>query len=382
MSEDKKRANIFVVVGTRPEVIKMAPVYLELMKEPRFEVKLCATGQHSDLLTLALQDFDLTPDYKLELMEHGQGLASLTSRAISGLEGILQEAKPDAVLVHGDTTTTFSAALAAFYAQIPVGHVEAGLRTRDIYSPFPEEFNRQAVSRIARWNFAPTPQAKQNLLSDGVDETRIFVTGNTIVDSIRLLVDESEAGKLEPSWLKLIDILGFDPKGQKAVLITTHRRENLGDGVSNIFKAVLALAKNHEEVKFVLPLHPNPKIRLAASELYELENVSVIDPLGYREFMLLLSSSCFVITDSGGIQEEAVTLGKTVLVTRAMTERPEGLVNTNMEIVGSTSDEITTASERELATTKTPPELRIVSEVYGDGRASGRISGRLTSDLF
>jgi UDP-N-acetylglucosamine 2-epimerase (non-hydrolysing) len=382
MSEDKKRANIFVVVGTRPEVIKMAPVYLELMKEPRFEVKLCATGQHSDLLTIALQDFNLIPDYKLELMEHGQGLGSLTSRAISGLEGILQEAKLDAVLVHGDTTTTFSAALAAFYAQIPVGHVEAGLRTRDIYSPFPEEFNRQAVSRIARWNFAPTPQAKQNLLSDGVDESRIFVTGNTIVDSIRLLVDESEAGKLEPSWLKLRHILGFDPKSQKAVLITTHRRENLGDGVSNIFKAVLALAKNHKEVKFVLPLHPNPKVRLAASELYELDNVSVIDPLGYREFVLLLSSSHFVITDSGGIQEEAVTLGKKVLVTRAMTERPEGLVSRHMEIVGSTSSEIVKASERELATRRTPLGVQILTKVYGDGTASGRIFERLVSDLL
>jgi UDP-N-acetylglucosamine 2-epimerase (non-hydrolysing) len=382
MPSKKARAKILIVVGTRPEVIKMAPVYLQLIKEARFEVQLCATGQHSDLLTLALQDFDLVPDYKLELMEHGQGLGSLTSRAISGLEGVIQNAKPDAVLVHGDTTTTLSAALAAYYAQIPVGHVEAGLRTRDIYSPFPEEFNRQAVSRIANWNFAPTAQARQNLLDEGVDERRIAVTGNTIVDSILLLVEESRTGRLDRSWVGLNKLLGFDPRSQKTVLITTHRRENLGEGVANIFQAVQDLAKRHKEARFVLPLHPNPQVRLAASGISELENVSVIDPLGYRNFMLLLSASSLVITDSGGIQEEAVTLGKKVLVTRVATERPEGLLGSNLEIVGSTVEEIIKTSERELTNSETPRGIQIVSEVYGDGRASKRISELLASDLL
>ena len=381
MSSEKPLTKILIVVGTRPEVIKMAPVYIELLKLTKFEVKLCVTGQHSDLLTLALQDFDLTPDYELELMQHGQGLGSLTSRALDALEGVMNEAKPDAVLVHGDTTTTFTAALAAFYAQIPVGHIEAGLRTKDIHSPFPEEFNRQAVSRIARWNFAPTVGAKQNLLNDGIDESRIVVTGNTIVDSIRLLVEESNNGKLEPVWLKLNEVLGFDPKKQKTVLITTHRRENLGQGVSNIFQAVLDLAQNHREVKFVLPLHPNPKVRLAASKLSELENVKIIDPLGYRLFTLLLSASHFVVTDSGGIQEEAVTLGKRVLVTRAMTERPEGVTESTLRLVGTIAFEIELAGSKELELSLAPAELRITSEVYGDGRASKRISEALSLGL-
>lgn len=381
MSSEKPLTKILIVVGTRPEVIKMAPVYLELLKLTKFQVKLCVTGQHSDLLTLALQDFDLTPDYELELMQHGQGLGSLTSRALDALEGVMNEAKPDAVLVHGDTTTTFTAALAAFYAQIPVGHIEAGLRTKDIHSPFPEEFNRQAVSRIARWNFAPTVGAKQNLLDDGIDESRIVVTGNTIVDSIRLLVEESNNGKLEPVWLKLNEVLGFDPKKQKTVLITTHRRENLGQGVSNIFQAVLDLAQNHREVKFVLPLHPNPQVRLAASKLSELENVKIIDPLGYRLFTLLLSASHFVVTDSGGIQEEAVTLGKRVLVTRAMTERPEGVTESTLRLVGTIAFEIELAGSKELELSLAPAELRITSEVYGDGRASKRISEALSLGL-
>ncbi len=379
MSSEKALTKILIVVGTRPEIIKMAPVYIELLKLTKFEVKLCVTGQHSDLLTLALQDFDLTPDYELELMQHGQGLGSLTSRALDALEGVMNEAKPHAVLVHGDTTTTFTAALAAFYAQIPVGHIEAGLRTKKIYSPFPEEFNRQAVSRIARWNFVPTIGAKQNLLDEGIDESRIVVTGNTIVDSIRLLVEESNNGKLEPIWLKLNEVLGFDPKKQKTVLITTHRRENLGQGVSNIFQAVLDLAQNHREVKFVLPLHPNPQVRLAASKLSELDNVKIVDPLGYRLFMLLLSASHFVVTDSGGIQEEAVTLGKKVFVTRELTERPEGLIGTNMEVIGSGTEDIEKVSSRELSRKATPIDFRITSELYGDGKASNRISDALDS---
>jgi UDP-N-acetylglucosamine 2-epimerase (non-hydrolysing) len=382
MSSEKAPVNILIVVGTRPEAIKMAPVYQELLKEPRFVVKLCVTGQHSGLLAQALQDFELVPDYKLELMQHGQGLGSLTSRALMGLEEVLDLARPNVVLVHGDTTTTFAAALASFYAQIPVGHVEAGLRTMDIYSPFPEELNRQAVSRIARWNFAPTSQARQNLLDEGIEEARIIVTGNTIVDSIRLLSEELKGGKLEESWSELKDLLGFDPKTQKTVLITTHRRENVGDGVNNIFKAVLRLAQSHQGVRFVLPLHPNPQVRASAKEISGLANVSIIDPLGYRQFIQLLSASHFAITDSGGIQEEAVTLGKKVLVARVKTERPEGLAGSNLEIVGTTVNEIEKSGSRELAREQSLTELKLTTEVYGDGLASRKILESLASSFF
>jgi UDP-N-acetylglucosamine 2-epimerase (non-hydrolysing) len=372
-----ERVKLLLVVGTRPEVIKMAPVYFELSKHPEFIVQLCATGQHSDLLLLALKDFGLTPDYRLDLMEHGQSLGKLTGRAIMGLEEILAHAKPAAVLVHGDTTTTFAAALAAFYAQIPVGHVEAGLRTRNIYSPFPEEFNRQGVSRIAKWNFAPTSQASVNLVEDGVPEKQIIETGNTVVDALRILSEEAKEGRLESSWDELKAMLGFDPSTQKTVLVTTHRRENLGNGVGSIFEAIQGLADKFPEAMFVLPLHPNPQIRLSAVNLEKQPNVRVIDPLGYRNFMLLLSTSHLTITDSGGIQEEAVTLGKKVLVARDSTERPEGLASTNMEIVGSSKEEILRVGSQQLEREWLPGSLQIESHVYGDGRASERISEAL-----
>lgn len=375
----KEKVKLLLVVGTRPEVIKMAPVYFELSKNPEFLVQLCATGQHADLLLLALRDFGLTPDFKLDLMEHGQSLGKLTGRAIIGLEDILAQAKPAAVLVHGDTTTTFAAALAAFYAQIPVGHVEAGLRTRNIYSPFPEEFNRQAVSRIAKWNFAPTDQGRLNLIEDGVTEDQITETGNTVVDALRILSEDAKEGRLESSWNELKDVLGFDPSIQKTVLITTHRRENLGSGVESIFEAIQGLSEKFPEAMFVLPLHPNPQIRESAANLEKKSNVRVIDPLGYRSFMLLLSTSHLAITDSGGIQEEAVTLGKKVLVARDSTERPEGLASSNMEIVGSSTDEIIRVGSHELEREWFPGGLQIKSHVYGDGRASERISEELRS---
>ena len=381
MPADTTRHKILIVVGTRPEVIKMAPLYKELKNQSNFNVLLCATGQHSALLELALNDFDLSADYNLELMQHGQGLSNLTSRALIGIEEVLREVNPDAVLVHGDTTTTFTAALAAFYAQIPIGHVEAGLRTRDIYSPFPEEFNRQAVSRIANWNFAPTIQAKQNLMFEGVEEDRIIVTGNTVVDSIRLLVEESNNGKLEKSWLELIDLLGFDPKLQKTVLVTTHRRENFGEGIANIFQAVAVLAKSNNQARFVLPLHPNPHIRAAASPLQESQNVSVIDPLAYRHFILLLSVSHFVITDSGGIQEEAVTLNNKVILARQNTERPEGIDNESIVLAGTSTEQIVRHGNALLAAPNSSRGLQGLNTAFGDGRASARIVNELFSDF-
>jgi len=381
MSSDNALIKILIVVGTRPEVIKMAPVYLELKLQRKFQVLLCSTGQHSDLLKLALQDFELSPDYQFELMQHGQGLGSLTSRALTGLEELLQEVKPNVVLVHGDTTTTFAAALAAFYAQIPVGHIEAGLRTKDIYSPFPEELNRQAVSRIARWNFAPTVGAKQNLLDEGIDENRIVVTGNTIVDSLRILSEDSEGGKLDKHRIELVDLLGFDPGSEKTILVTTHRRENIGEGIENIFKAVGNLARAHKDSRFVLPLHPNPHIRTAASNLSNLENVSIIEPLGYRHFILLLSSSHFVITDSGGIQEEAATLGKKVLVARDTSERLEGVVGGEIRLIGASADHLTQAGMEELSKPARESAFKLASEVFGKGRASRIIQDTLERDL-
>jgi UDP-N-acetylglucosamine 2-epimerase (non-hydrolysing) len=381
MSSESALTKILLVVGTRPEVIKMAPVYFELTLQPKFEVLLCASGQHSDLLKLALEDFELSPDYQLELMQHGQSLGSLTSRAITGLERILEEVKPNVVLVHGDTTTTFAAALAAFYAQIPVGHVEAGLRTKDIHSPFPEELNRQAVSRIARWNFAPTAGAKQNLLDEGIDDSRITITGNTIVDSLRILSEDSVGGKLDKHRIELVNLLGFDPRAEKTVLVTTHRRENLGEGIENIFRAVGNLARADKDSRFVLPLHPNPQVRIAASELSFLDNVSIIEPLGYKHFMLLLSSCHFVITDSGGVQEEAVTLGKKVLVARDTSERREGMVGGQIRLIGASTDRLTQAGMQELSKPPRESKFELVSEVFGNGRASSIIQSTLERDL-
>lgn len=382
MASKKISKKILIVVGTRPEVIKMAPVLLELKQESKFAVELCATGQHSDLLALALKDFDLSPEYSLDLMQHGQRLGSLTGRAISGIEGILDQAKPDAVLVHGDTTTTLAAAMTSFFAQIPVGHVEAGLRTRDLFSPFPEEFNRQAVSRLARWNFAPTSNARQNLLAEGVEQAKVIETGNTVVDTIRLIAEESARGDLEEVWSELRASLGFDPKTQKTVLVTTHRRENLGFGVERVFEAVLNLAKACPEVSFVLPLHPNPKIHLAAARLKDRSNIRVIEPLGYRQFLLLLSASHLVITDSGGIQEEAVTLGKQVLVARDTSERQEGMIGGMIRLIGASTQHLTQAGLEEISKPARETSFELASEVFGNGRAAKIIRNTLYSDLF
>lgn len=382
MFDNSNRPKILVVVGTRPEVIKMAPVFLELRKDPRLNVRLCTTGQHADLLELALRDFELAPDLELSIMQHGQSLGSLTSRAIEGMQSALENEKPDAVLVHGDTTTTFAASLAAFYAQILVGHVEAGLRTKNMYSPFPEELNRQIVSRLANWNFAPTDQAVKNLLEEGIPASRIIKTGNTIVDSIGLILGEDSKDPTSSTVQELIQELGFDPSGEKTVLVTTHRRENIGTGVKNIFRAVSNLANKYPEVHFVMPLHPNPQIRRDASELYELRNIRVIEPLGYRKFILLLKMSQLVITDSGGIQEEAVTLGKQVLVTRDSTERPEGLLGSHMHIVGSTSEEIESRAVLHLDIDRPAHSSGIGSHVYGDGRAAERIVEKIISHFL
>lgn len=381
MRADSKLHKILIVVGTRPEVIKMAPVYLEFNKHPDLEVLLCATGQHSDLLNIALEDFDLSPDYRLELMQHGQGLGSLTSRALTGLEKIYNEVKPDAVLVHGDTTTTFAAALVAFYAHIPIGHVEAGLRTGDIYSPFPEEFYRQSLSRLALWNFAPTEHSKQNLLAEGVEESRILVTGNTVVDSLGLILSRESIHQKSKNSDQTLGELVLNPGG-KFILTTFHRRENLNDGFEEILEGIRRLAESNPTVDFVFPMHPNLEVRKRSSLVLGSEpNVLLIEPLGYASFISLLARCLFVISDSGGIQEEAVTLGKKLILTRTTTERPEGLNQAGIIMAGTSSQRIQEIGEELLRGSVLTLVPRISNFTFGDGQAAKRICAALQSDL-
>lgn len=372
------REKILVIVGTRPEVIKMAPVYLELVFRDRFEVMLCTTGQHVELVQEALTDFGLIPDVELKIMQHGQGLAGLTSKALAVASRTIEEFEPNAVLVHGDTTTTFASALSSFYLGIPVGHIEAGLRTGDIQSPFPEEFNRQAVSRVATWNFTPTSKATSNLLREGIPENSIFQTGNTIVDTIKHVAQGFTDSRLETLCSEVVHEIGFDPTQEKYVLVTTHRRENLNGAMANIFSAIRKLAIEFPATQFVLPLHPNPRIlEIASVELSNQKNVAVINPLGYRKFLFLLSHSHFAITDSGGIQEEAVTMGVRVLVVRSQSERPEGLAAGTMTIVGTDRDEIVRAGQAAMNEKQETYGINLVSNVYGDGNSANRIANIL-----
>lgn len=379
----QSRKRILIIVGTRPEVIKVAPVYLELVSRDCFEVMLCTTGQHTDLVKEVLTDFGLVPDVELKIMEHGQGLTDLTSRALAVASRAIQEFEPDAVLVHGDTTTTFASALSSFYLGVPVGHIEAGLRTGDLQSPFPEEFNRQAVSRVANWNFTPTATATANLLREGILESSIYQTGNTIVDAIKHVAQEFTDSRLGQLRLEAVNEIGFDPTQEKYVLVTTHRRENQNGGMADIFSAIRRLAIEFPASRFVLPLHPNPRIvQLAKVELSNQKNVVIINPLGYRKFLFLLSNSHFVITDSGGIQEEAVTLGVKVLVVRNQSERPEGLAEGTMTIVGTDRDEIVQAGQAAMKGKRQTGGINLVSNVYGDGNSAIRIANLLQEHLL
>jgi UDP-N-acetylglucosamine 2-epimerase (non-hydrolysing) len=368
MPGQNRRAKILIVVGTRPEVIKMAPVYNSLRAEPKFEVQLCASGQHSNLLDTALDDFGLLPDFRLELMEHGQSLGSLTSKAILSLEKLIQGVKPQAVLVHGDTTTTLAASMAAFYLQIPVGHVEAGLRTRNMYSPFPEEFNRQAVSRLARWNFAPTSMARENLILEGIPAHSVYVTGNTVVDALQHALGRISSSTIRESF------------SNPYVLITFHRRENLSSGFNQILIGVLMLAQANPDVDFIFPVHPNQEVRRRVDEvLGNSKNIQVIDPLGYIPFIGLLSKCLFVISDSGGIQEESVSLGKKILVAREHTERGEALEGEFLNITGTSAEKIFEIGQRILSGAPSSSVSRVVNFTFGDGRAADRITSILAN---
>ncbi len=373
-----------LVFGTRPEAIKMAPLVKEFQKKTdHFKTVVCVTGQHRQMLDQVLQIFDIKPDFDLDIMKQGQDLYDVTARVLIGMRDVLKNAQPDVVLVHGDTTTSTAAALAAFYQQIPVGHVEAGLRTHNIYSPWPEEMNRQITGRIATYNFAPTPLSKSNLLSEGVAESKISVTGNTVIDALYWVVDKIKSTeKLDAELQNELFKAGYDTKrvddGKKLVLITGHRRENFGDGFISMCNAIKTLTEKYPEVDFVYPMHLNPNVRKPIHEVFgenleDLGNMFFIEPLEYLSFVYLMEKSHIVLTDSGGIQEEAPGLGKPVLVMRDTTERPEALEAGTVKLVGTDYDMIVGEVSALLDNPAYYEAMSKAVNPYGDGHACKRI---------
>ncbi len=384
------KKKVLVVFGTRPEAIKMAPLVKRLMSHPdKFEAIVCVTGQHREMLDQVLRIFDITPDYDLNIMKQGQDLTDVTVRVLDGMRNVLNEVKPDIVLVHGDTTTSTAAALAAFYKQIPVAHVEAGLRTHNIYSPWPEEMNRNITGRLATCHFAPTETARQNLLKEGIADDRIYVTGNTVIDALYLVLDrvltddqlkqetECELAKMGIS-IELINQWKDNgtPALRKMILITGHRRENFGDGFLNICNAIKELAQDHKDVDFIYPVHLNPNVRKPVADVLlndQLPNVFIIEPLEYLPFIYLMNRSYLILTDSGGIQEEAPGLGKPVLVMRHTTERPEAVAAGTVSLVGTDKEKIY-QYVNSLLTDKTAYEnMSNAVNPYGDGKSCDRI---------
>lgn len=372
-----------LVFGTRPEAIKMAPLVKEFKKKPeQFETIVCVTGQHREMLDQVLHLFDIKPDFDLNIMKQGQDLYDVTARVLVGMRDVLKEAQPDIVLVHGDTTTSTASALAAFYQQIPVGHVEAGLRTHNIYSPWPEEMNRLITSRIATYNFSPTLLSKQNLLIEGVSEDKIVVTGNTVIDALYAVVKKIKSDTQMNSQLQeLLKVAGYDIErlngNRRLVLITGHRRENFGDGFINMCSAIKRLTEKYPDVDFVYPMHLNPNVRKPIQEVFGEENVIsnmfFIEPLEYLPFVFLMEKSDIVLTDSGGIQEEAPGLGKPVLVMRDTTERPEALDAGTVKLVGTNYDKIVNEVSALLDDESYYNTMSKAVNPYGDGLACSRI---------
>ncbi len=379
---------VMLVFGTRPEAIKMCPLVKEFQKRAdEFETIVCVTGQHREMLDQVLKIFEVTPDIDLNIMKQGQDLTDVTVRILTGMRDVFKEYRPDVVLVHGDTTTSTAAALAAFYAQIPVGHVEAGLRTHNIYSPWPEEMNRQMTGRIAAYNFAPTPLSKKNLIEEK-SMGKIYVTGNTVIDALHLVVNKlKEDTALAKEQDAILLRAGYDvtrlAEGKKLVLITGHRRENFGDGFIRMVTAMKDLSEKYPEVDFVYPMHLNPNVRKPIHEVFGEDltrpNFFFIEPLQYLEFVHLMSKSTIVLTDSGGIQEEAPGLGKPVLVMRDTTERPEALEAGTVKLVGTDYDKIVTEVSRLLDDTAYYDMMSKAVNPYGDGLACGRIVEALKS---
>lgn len=374
---------VMLVFGTRPEAIKMVPVVGALKSAgDEFDVTVTVTGQHRQMLDSVLDVFDIKPDYDLNIMRPGQDLYDVTSRVLEGMRGVLTESRPDIVLVHGDTSTSTAAALAAFYARVKVGHVEAGLRTGDIYSPWPEEMNRRLTGRLANLHFSPTDAAKANLLAEGVDESAIFVTGNTVIDALmQVKLEIEQSAQLRNELIDRLRALGYDPErlndGRRLVLVTGHRRENFGEGFKNICQALAELSERYRgEVDFVYPMHLNPNVRGPIAETFggkELENIFFIEPVDYLPFVYLMMMSHVILTDSGGIQEEAPSLGKPVMVMRDTTERPEALEAGTVELVGTDRQKIVDGVSRLLDDDVHYNERSGRSNPYGDGKASQRI---------
>ncbi|MBP5771474.1 MAG: UDP-N-acetylglucosamine 2-epimerase (non-hydrolyzing) [Bacteroidaceae bacterium] len=393
---------IMLVFGTRPEAIKMAPLVKAFQRDKySFKTVVCVTGQHREMLDQVLRIFDITPDFDLNIMKQGQDLFDITSRVLHGMRDVLKKAQPDIVLVHGDTTTSMAAALAAFYQQIPVGHVEAGLRTHNIYSPWPEEMNRQITGRIATYNFAPTQLAEQNLKTESA-RGDIFVTGNTVIDALHMVVDRLKYdGQLAREQVRILLDAGYDisrlEDGRRLVLITGHRRENFGDGFIRMVKAMKDLSKKYPEVDFVYPMHLNPNVRKPIHEVFgdkffkkdssiinpqsSIKNFFFIEPLQYLEFVYLMEKSMIVLTDSGGIQEEAPGLGKPVLVMRDTTERPEALESGTVHLVGTDYDKIVNEVSTLLDDAVAYERMSKAVNPYGDGKASERIVRALNGEV-
>lgn len=372
---------ILIVFGTRPEAIKMVPLVKEFKKDNNnFETKVCVTAQHREMLDQVLKLFNIVPDYDLDIMKAGQDLYDVTSRVLLGMRNVLQEVKPDIVLVHGDTSTSTAAALAAFYQQIPVGHIEAGLRTNNIYSPFPEEMNRQITSKLATFHFAPTALSKGNLIKENIPEQKITITGNTIIDALHLVLEMIQNDKkVEDKIIDDFKTIGYDfdrLKKNKLVLITGHRRENFGEGFINICKALKKLSESHTNVDFVYPMHPNPNVRKPITEIFgenANENLFFIEPLDYLPFVYIMGKSTLVLTDSGGIQEEAPGLGKPVLVMRDTTERPEAVEAGTVELVGTNYNTIISKVTKLLENQTYYNRMSKANNPYGDGLACKRI---------
>ena len=358
-----RKIKVMSIFGTRPETIKMAPVVHELEKREEIESIVCVTAQHREMLDQVLKALKVKPDYDLNIMKQGQTLSDITTRALKGLEDVIKEVKPDIILVHGDTTTTFAGALAAFYQQVAVGHVEAGLRTYNKYSPFPEEMNRQFVGIVSDMNFAPTERSKNNLLREGKKEETIYVTGNTAIDALNLTVDEEYSDEIT-EWI------GDD----RLIVLTAHRRENLGEPMYRMFKAIRRIIDKYDDVKMVYPVHLNPLVVKAANEVFgDSEKIKLIKPLEVVEFHNLLSRSYIILTDSGGIQEEAPSLGKPVIVLRDTTERPEGIDAGTLKLAGTEEETIYQMVDELLSDSMEYEKMSKASNPYGDGHASERI---------
>lgn len=379
---------VMLVFGTRPEAIKMAPLVKAFQqRQDAFKTLVCVTGQHREMLDQVLKIFDITPDFDLNIMKKGQDLYDVTARVLLGMRDVLSEAKPDVVLVHGDTTTSTAAALAAFYQQIPVGHVEAGLRTHNIYSPWPEEMNRQITGRIATYHFAPTSLSRENLLGEDVQDAAITVTGNTVIDALHIVVDKIKTDTaLNAELQEVLKTAGYDvsrlANGKKLVLITGHRRENFGDGFISMCSAIKDLTLKFPEVDFVYPMHLNPNVRKPIHEVFgedlsRLGNMFFIEPLEYLSFVYLMEKSAIVLTDSGGIQEEAPGLGKPVLVMRDTTERPEALAAGTVKLVGTDYYKILSEVSILLTDRVAYNDMSHAVNPYGDGKACPRIVEKL-----